>query len=95
MTTIAMVAVGLAAGALAGLAFFGGLAATVARLPTSARPAGLLVVSVLVRFAALAAVLVGVALLGPTPLLAAVAGLLATRAVLIRRSAVPEPTATE
>lgn len=79
-------AVGLAAGAGAGTAFFTGLAATVRRLPDTSRPVALVAGSVVARFVLLAVVLVVLALLGPWSLLAGVVGVFAARTVLIRRA---------
>lgn len=79
-------AVGLAAGAGAGAAFFTGLAATVRRLPDTSRPVALVAGSVIARFVLLAVVLVALALLGPWSLLAGVVGVLAARTVLVRRA---------
>lgn len=79
-------AVGLAAGAGAGAAFFKGLAATVRRLPDTSRPVALVAGSVVARFVLLAFVLVVLALLGPWSLLAGVIGVFAARTVLIRRA---------
>jgi len=86
VTTALAVTLGLVAGALAGLVFFGGLAATVRRLPDSSRPVALVVGSLVGRFATLAVIMAGLARLGPAPLIAGVVALLVVRTVLVRRS---------
>lgn len=88
---LAAILLGLVAGAVAGLAFFGGLAATVHNLPTSSRPAALMAASLLGRFVVLALILIGVAIVGTASLIVAVVGMLAVRFVLLRRSAATGP----
>jgi len=77
---------GAGAGVLAGLVMFGGLAATVARLPDHPHPARLMVASLIGRAAAVGALLVVAARLGPAPLVVALAALLAVRTALVRRA---------
>lgn len=78
-----MVAGGLAAGILLGLAYFGTLAATV-RFYTEGRPlaAGSLQAG---RFAALGLALLGTAQLGALPLLCCGAGIVIGRQLVLRR----------
>lgn len=85
--TVLAVVVGIAAGVVAGVAFFGGLAATVRRLPDHPRPTGLLVGSLLGRLAVVVGILVALGVWGAVPLLCGAGGLLATRVVLLRRAA--------
>jgi F1F0 ATPase subunit 2 len=80
-------AAGAAAGIIAGLVMFGGLAATVARLPGHPHPARLMVASLLGRAAVVAVLLVVAARLGPAPLVLALVAVLAVRTVLVRRAA--------
>lgn len=86
LSAVLISAVGLVAGAGAGAAFFGGLAATVRRLPETSRPVALVAGSVLARFVLLVVVLVPLALLGPWSLLAGITGVFAARTVLVRRA---------
>lgn len=87
VTSLAATALGLVAGGVAGLVFFGGLARSVRRLPDSSRPAALMVASLVGRFAVLTLILLGLALLGMVPLVAGVVGMLVVRSMLIRRAA--------
>lgn len=77
-------ALGILGGAIAGALFFGGLWWTARRLATADRPAMLVATSLLVRFVALAAVLVLLALVDPLALVGGVVGLLVARTVLTR-----------
>jgi F1F0 ATPase subunit 2 len=79
--------VGVAVGALAGLAFFGGLWLTVDRVATGTSSGLLLPLSLLVRLGGLAAVLVVVARTSPTMLLGAGGGLIAARVLVTARAA--------
>lgn len=85
--TVLAVVVGVTGGVVAGMVFFGGLAATVRRLPEHPRPTGLLLGSLLGRLAVVLTVLVGLGVWGALPLLCGAGGLLAARAVLLRRAA--------
>ena len=76
----------LAGGMTIGLVYFGGLWATVRRLPTSRRPALLTLASFVVRLGLAAA---GFALLqngDPRRLAVALVGLLVVRAIAVRRT---------
>lgn len=75
----------LAAGVLAGAAYFGGLWWTVRRIAGVRRPALLLVGSYMGRLAFLGAVLYGVLRTGIVHLLLAVVGILLGRWLLVRR----------
>lgn len=90
MTALHLVA-GALAGLLAGLVTFGGLAATVARLPDHAHPARLMVVSLVGRAAVVATLFVVAARLGHGPLLLAVVALLVVRTLLVRRATLVRP----
>ena len=79
------IALAVPAGFLLGLVFFGGLWWTVQRITGNTRPAPLLIASFLVRTAALLAGFYLLLTAGWQYLLAAMAGFLLARAVLIRR----------
>ena len=76
--------VGLVAGAVLGLAYFGGLLVTVRRLRDGAGP-GLLALSLLARLALVAAALVLLVRWSPAAVAAALVGLVAVRVALTRR----------
>jgi F1F0 ATPase subunit 2 len=76
--------VGLGAGGLLGLAFFGGLMWTTRRLTTSRRPALLLAGSLVVRMTLVAVGFVVVTLVSPAALIGAVVGFVLSRVVLTR-----------
>lgn len=77
------VIVGAAAGIVAGIVFFGGLRWTVARLATSDRPLVVAGTSFLVRSAVVVVLLVAVADGEFARIVAALAGLLAVRFVMV------------
>lgn len=77
------IVVGLITGALAGLAFFGGLKWTVARLGSSSHPMLLAVGSFVVRSVVIAGLIVVVANGSLTRVLAALIGILVARTVLV------------
>ena len=84
------VAVGLAAGALAGALFFGGLRWTLGRLQASRRPLLLASVSLILRALGLAAVLV-IASDGRFLRIAiALVAIIAVRTVMVRRAEIEE-----
>jgi F1F0 ATPase subunit 2 len=85
VSALATVTAGLVGGAVGGAVFFGGLAATVRRLPASPRPAAMLAGSLVLRLLAVAALLVGLAQVGTLALLAGLVALLGVRSVLVRR----------
>lgn len=98
MSTVITVAVGLVAGVMLGLVFFGGLWWTTQRLAASSQPGILVSVSLLVRVAVLAAGLFLLAQVGNAALLAAVLGLLVTRIGLTRlamNGQLPQPATGE
>jgi F1F0 ATPase subunit 2 len=79
---------GAVLGVAVGIAFFGGLALTVARLPDTSRPGLLMAGSLLLRLAAVAAALLAIAhRLPPAGLLGAAFGVLVARTLLVRRAA--------
>ena len=78
-------AIGLVIGLLLGLVHFATLK-RVAALYTSGGGIGKALALQLARFALLAFVMIGVAQLGPMPLIAAAAGMLAGRWVILRRN---------
>lgn len=80
------IALGLAVGVPVGLVFFGGLRWTLTRLEDARRPMALMLGSLVVRIAILAAALVGLAGGSLTRVLAAVAGLLVVRTVMVFRA---------
>jgi F1F0 ATPase subunit 2 len=80
---------GLLAGTLLGLVFFGGLWITSALLARGGRIGPLLVLSYAGRMALLALGLVGLARLGPAPLLGAAPGLVLARTILTRAALRP------
>jgi F1F0 ATPase subunit 2 len=84
LTTMGMIAIGLVGGGVAGAAFFGGLAVTVRHLPTSRRPAALVLGSLIGRLLVVGAVLVGLAGLGAPALLAGLGALIVVRTLLVR-----------
>jgi F1F0 ATPase subunit 2 len=91
-------AMGLVAGAVLGVVFFGGLWWTTQRLPTTSRPALLLSLSLLVRVVVLAVGLLLVAQLGGIPLLFAALGLVAVRIGLTRLAVLgrlPQPATSD
>ena len=77
------IVVGLVTGALAGLAFFGGLKWTVTRLGSSSHPMLLAVGSFVVRSVVIAGLIVAVANGSLTRVLAALIGILVARTVLV------------
>jgi F1F0 ATPase subunit 2 len=86
--TLVAVLVGAGCGALAGVAFAGGLAATVERLGAARRPALLVAGSLALRLALVAAALAAVAAwLPPVGLVAAAGGLVVGRAAGVARLA--------
>ena len=98
MSTVITVAVGLVAGFVLGLVFFGGLWWTTQHLAAASQPGILVSVSLLVRVAVLAAGLFLLAQVGNAALLAAVLGLLATRIGLTRlamNGRLPQPATGE
>lgn len=98
MTDVLALAVGLVAGAVLGLVFFGGLWWTTQRLATSPRPGLLLSVSLLVRVVVLAAGLLLLAQIGGGPLLLGAVGLVAARIGLTRLAVngrLPQPATSE
>lgn len=98
MTDVLALAVGLVAGAVLGLVFFGGLWWTTQRLATSPRPGLLLSVSLLVRVVVLAAGLLLLAQVGGGPLLLGAVGLVAARIGLTRLAVngrLPQPATSE
>ena len=98
MSTVITVAVGVVAGVVLGLVFFGGLWWTTQRLVASSQPGILVSVSLLVRVAVLAAGLFLLAQVGSAALVAAVAGLLVTRIGLTRlamNGRLPQPATSK
>lgn len=98
MATVIAVAVGLVAGVVLGLVFFGGLWWTTQRLATASQPGILVAASLLVRVAVLAVGLYLLAQVGSAALLAAVLGLLVARIGLTRLAAsgrLPQPATPE
>lgn len=91
---LVQVCAGGAVGLLAGTVFFGGLAATVRRLPHTARPVCLVLVSLGVRLAILAGALAVLAVLGPAAIVAGAVSLVGLRTWLVgrqRTAAVVDP----
>lgn len=82
--------VGLVAGSVLGLGFFGALLLTVRALPRVRHQAMLALASLLVRLALLAGGLLLLVDGGIPTLAAAVVGLLAARTLLVRRTAAPD-----
>ncbi len=78
---------GLLGGLLIGVAYFGGLWWTVERIPHARRPGALLAASYLVRTVLALAAFAALVRLGPGPLVAALVGFVAARAVVVRRRA--------
>jgi len=98
VSDVIALAIGLVAGAVLGVLFFGGLWWTTQRLPTTSRPALLLSLSLLVRVVVLAVGLLLVAQLGGGPLLSAAFGLVAARLGLTRlavRGRLPQPAISD
>lgn len=88
--------VGIAAGLVIGIVFFGGLRLTLERLAGARRPAVLILASFVVRIGLAVAVLVALARwTGWAGLVAGAAGMLAVRSLLVRhaRSAIDTPNA--
>lgn len=83
-TTAVQVTLAAAAGVLIGLLYFGMLWWTVRRMVSARSPALLAMASFLIRTAVAAAGIVAVARGKPLPLLAAVAGFLVGRTILVR-----------
>ena len=84
MTAAGGLVIGFLSGAVLGSAFFGALWWTVRGLPASERATRRMVSSFVIRLGLLAVGLALVARLGPLEILAALAGLLAARSLLIR-----------
>jgi F1F0 ATPase subunit 2 len=83
--TIAHLFLSFLAGILLGSLYFGGLWYTVRRLPTASRPAMLIIGSFLLRLAPFLAAIYLLAAAHWSNLLSAMAGVLLTRTLLIRR----------
>lgn len=86
MSAVALL-LGLLAGLALGLVYFGGLLWTVRRLSSWRRPGRALLVSFVVRAALVLPAFVALALRGPGPLVAALAGFLVVRLALQARTA--------
>ncbi|HSJ29114.1 MAG TPA: ATP synthase subunit I [Acidimicrobiia bacterium] len=87
MTDLVGVLGGLSAGMAAGVVFFGGLSATVARISQARRPAVLMLLSTFLRLAFVIVTVTLVALAWDWPaVLAALIGLLVVRGALVRRA---------
>ncbi len=86
MTVMLDLAIGLAAGIVGGVGFFGGLWWTVRRLPDARRPVLLATASFLLRGLLLASLLVLVAGGEPVRVVAGLVGVLAVRTVMVRRT---------
>jgi F1F0 ATPase subunit 2 len=87
-TWVAPLLLGVVVGIGAGAAFFGGLALTVARLPDARRPGLLVVASLLLRLALIAATLLVLARwLTPGGVFGAALGVLIARTVMLRAAA--------
>lgn len=85
MDVVLRLAAGLALGAGAGAVFFGGLAWTVRRLPTSRVPARLVMAGLLLRLAMVGAAAVAAGVLGLAALTGLLVALLAVRTLWLRR----------
>jgi F1F0 ATPase subunit 2 len=79
------IALGLAAGAAAGVVHFGGLWLTVKRLPAARRPHLLMLASFAVRAALVVAVMLAMSYVDWQALVAAFAALILARVVLVRK----------
>jgi F1F0 ATPase subunit 2 len=84
LDVVVALAAGAVVGAVVGLVFFGGLWWTSRRLADTSHPALLVTVSLVVRLALVAVVLVSLARTAPPLLLGALVGLLAARLILTR-----------
>lgn len=82
---IADIGIGLAAGSVAGLVFFGGLSWTLSRLGTTRHPLLLTVASFVVRSAIVAGLLVIVSDGVLARILAGLAGIIAVRTAMVAR----------
>jgi F1F0 ATPase subunit 2 len=85
MQPVAMISLGVIVGTLVGLVHFGGLAWTVRRFVDGGRP-GVVALSLLVRMAVTAAVVIGVALVAPLAVLGIIPGVIAARVILTQQA---------
>lgn len=86
MQIATLVLMGTVLGAVAGLVAFGGLSWTLHRLPGARSPGLLVATSLLVRLTSVAAVVLVAATAGLAAVAGLLAGLLATRTLLVRRA---------